>query len=331
MSTFSLNPRRYFRAQFERLLERNIPAQLSHQLTQRKLFILPTVAGWGYLLSTGLVWLAGTNYENNLALAFSYFLLAIFHVCILHTFKNLHQSEIRFLSATPVFCGESSEVNFLFNPGRVDRYSVQFSWPKGSVVVEDFIKDTEKRITVYIPTEYRGWFKPPRLVIESRHPLGLWRCWSLVDLNVNILTYPKPLASGPMPQAITNKNEGKLHSIHGGEDFNSLREFRQGDSLKHVAWKQYARGQGMLTKNYSAFVDSRLWLDWDLLVGLDRENRLSRLTYLAVDAEKNNADYGLRLPGVELSPDRGQQHLNTVLKHLALFEAEALQNSLKKH
>ncbi len=316
------SPRQYFRSQFDRILERNIPANNSHQLTQRKLFILPTKTGLGFVFATALVWLVGTNYENNLALAFSYFLLALFHVCILHTFKNLHQGILRCVSTSPVFCGESSEIQLVFNPGRLSRQSIQFSWPDGSVLVEDFGAEKEKKITLFVPTKYRGWYRPPRLVVETQHPLGLWRCWSLVDLDIQILTYPKPMVSGPMPQTITNKNEGKLHSVHGGEDFHSLKEYQPGDSLKHVAWKQYARGQGLLTKSFSAYVDTRLWLDWDLLVGLNREARLSRLTYLAVDAQKCGADYGLRIPGIEISPDKGVNHLNTVLKSLALFEFE---------
>jgi uncharacterized protein (DUF58 family) len=110
-----------------------------------------------------------------------------------------------------------------------------------------------------------------------------------------------------------------MHPTAGSEDFHSLREYLPGDSLKHVAWKHYARGQGLLTKNYNAFLDTRVWLDWDLLAGQEQEIRLSRLTYLAVEAERHREDYGLRLPGIELPPNQGPQHLTSVLTALALF------------
>jgi uncharacterized protein (DUF58 family) len=38
-------------------------------------------------------------------------------------------------------------------------------------------------------------------------------------------------------------------------------------------------------------------------------------------AEKAGAAYGLRLPGMELAPDRGEAHLSACLQALALYSA----------
>nr|WP_269783515.1 DUF58 domain-containing protein [Marinibactrum halimedae] len=192
-------------------------------------------------------------------------------------------------------------------------------WPQGSETLVSLEPGEQARFAVYVKAHERGWFYPGRITVKSVYPLGIFRCWTHLDLGVQILTYPKPINAGPIPPAVGNNDEGKLHSLHGGEDFAGLKTYQLGDSLRHVAWKQYARGQGLHTKNFSAFLDSRHWLDWDLLAGLDTEARLSRLTYWALELEKTASDYGLRLPGVEIIPSRGKHHQDAVLKALALF------------
>jgi uncharacterized protein (DUF58 family) len=56
---------------------------------------------------------------------------------------------------------------------------------------------------------------------------------------------------------------------------------------------------------------------------MDREARLSRLCYWVLQVDAGNDEYGLRLPGIEIAPNRGPQHREEVLKILALFEVDA--------
>ncbi len=320
MWKLSLNPRPWFEYRFQRFLKRSIPRQDSIQLRQKNLFIFPNMNGWAFVLAGILIWLLGTNYDNNLALSLAFFIAALFLVTIYHTFNNLHHLQLKFIKATPVFSGELAQIQLQIIAGNSDRLSVKMHWPGGNKTIHDFNKGQQDVITLYVPTKHRGWYRPPRLNVESTYPVGLWRCWTLLDLDVKILTYPKPMATKHLPHTSSDDREGQLQAVEGGEDFHGLRAFRIGDSLKHVSWKHYAQGRGLHTKNYSDFLDSRIWLDWDLLPGLDREARLSRLTFLAIEAEKSKDEYGLRIPGIEIKPSRGNNHLLSVLKTLALFE-----------
>ncbi|WP_317929016.1 DUF58 domain-containing protein [Halioxenophilus sp. WMMB6] len=313
-------PRRWVERRFQRFLERAIPRRQSVKLGQKQLFILPTANGWGYMFAASLIWLLGTNYENNLALALAYFLAALFLVAIVHTFNNLFRLEIKYLQAKPVFAGEMSEVQLQFTPGGVNRFAIDAYWSEGNRIRLQLPRDEPQLITLYVPAKQRGWYRPPRVTLETTFPVGLWRCWSHIDLDVLILTYPKPITCKPLPHSASDHQQGQLQPVSGGEDFYSLRSYQAGDSLKHVAWKHYAQGRGLHTKNYSAHLDTRIWLDWSLLPGLDREARLSRLAYLALEAEKLRDEYGLKLPGLELPPNRGKNHLQSILKALALFE-----------
>jgi uncharacterized protein (DUF58 family) len=61
-------------------------------------------------------------------------------------------------------------------------------------------------------------------------------------------------------------------------------------------------------------------LDWDALPGLDGEARLSQLARWVLLAERGTASYGLRIPGKEIAPARGEAHSHECLRALAVFD-----------
>ena len=76
----------------------------------------------------------------------------------------------------------------------------------------------------------------------------------------------------------------------------------------------------MLTKQFSGAAGAELWLDWSLLAGMPAdEQRLSRLCGWVLQAEQAGARYGLRLPGIEVAPGRGDAHCSACLQALALY------------
>ena len=82
-----------------------------------------------------------------------------------------------------------------------------------------------------------------------------------------------------------------------------------------------ARSEDMLTKQFTGEAAAELWLDWRLLpASIGMERGLSRLAGWVLAAEKSGAFYGLRLPGMEIAPARGDAHAAACLQALALFE-----------
>ena len=100
-----------------------------------------------------------------------------------------------------------------------------------------------------------------------------------------------------------------------------LRAYRAGDAPKQIAWKALAREQGLLTKEFSAMASSELWLDWEDARGPDVEARLAVLCHWVLQAEDFGQSFGLRLPGVEIAPNRGEAHRARCLEALAVFES----------
>ncbi len=291
-------------------------------LSNRRIFIMPTRAGMGYLLVVLVLWLTGTNFGNNLVLALAFFLSALFVVCIHHAFFNVSGLRVESLRSAPCFLGEDGEVELRVSCAQKhQKEALSLSLGGGAEIWVDLIEHSEVIVKLFVPAQHRGWYFPPKLKLESRFPLGIIRCWSLMVLDQPILVYPQPISGGDLPQVPSEDPEGEQFPEPGAEDFSGFKSYFPGVSPKHIAWKHYARGQGLHVKEYTSYQTQTLWLDWDAFVGLGTELRLSRLCFWVLKLSATPAAYGLRLPGVEIKPGQGVEHRQQILRHLALFQA----------
>lgn len=266
-----------------------------------------------------VIWVMGTNYQNNLILGLSYLLISIFVASIVHTYANLAGIRLKFVSATPCFAGEKA--GFVLELSRATRQgsdAVQLHWQGGESETLNLPPKEPQRIIVWLNSHARGYLRPQRLCLFSLYPLGLIRGWTWLRLDASALVYPQP-QPGPEPVATLGDGDDQGTGTRSGSDeFNGLRSYVPGDSLKHIAWKQYAQQKGLFTKDYQQYLAADKWLDWDSL-SQPQEERLSNLCYWALAYEQQQQPYGLRLPGLQLAPALGQEHLEAVLGALALY------------
>ncbi len=308
------------------LLRRRPPETAPIRLTQRRIYILPTSGGLLLAMTLLLMLMGCINYNLGLGYVLTFLLAGIGLVSILHTFRNLAQLELRPGRADPVFAGEPATYPVLVdNPTALSRIAVAML-PVHTLLGEtnaafcDPTPFAQTRCDVRIPTHRRGRMRLPRLRVFTTYPLGLFHAWSYVELDSSCLIYPKPEAVAvPLPPPRGGEADG-THSGQGQDDFIGLRRYAPGDSLRQVAWKVYARGQPIMTKQFSGLEAGELWLNWsDLPTDLRLEARLSRLTRWVLEAGRVGATFGLDLPGVRIPPDVGPAHEERCLTALALF------------
>ena len=316
---------------FSRWVHRRIPPSNKIFLDNKNLFIFPSNAGFGFLFLTILCWLVATNYENNVVFAVTCLLISFFLVAILHSFINVSGLTVSYLRAEPAFAGENVIVELVLSQKhRRYRDALSLCFEGGEETVVSMQDQTSVRVRITVLAPKRGRYLPGRIHVESSYPLGLLRVWTKIDLDISTLVYPKPVFDIRESLKTSARGEGALQLDNGSEDFIGLNNYQPGDSLKRIAWKQYAREQGLYAKHYADYQDERIWLDWDSLPGLDRESRLSVLCGMLLRVSSTNQHYGLRLPSVasaesvEIAPDSGEQHKNRILKELALFEDDVV-------
>ena len=289
-------------------------------LSQRRVYILPTRHGYTFAFALLLMLLASINYSISLGFILTFLLAGMGVVSILHTYRNLAHLAVSAGRVEPAFAGGTVRFHLhVDNASTFDRVSIEASCGPATAA-SDVPARGGASFVLALPVARRGWYRLPRVTVETRYPVGLLQAWSYVLPDVRALVYPKPLETGlPPPAAIPDRGDAAAAGT-GTDDYFGLRPYQAGDSPRHIAWKAVAREDRMLTKVFAGRGASELWLDWaSFPAQADVETRLSWLTRQVLLAEEANVAYGLRLPGRELEPALGETHRDACLKALALF------------
>jgi uncharacterized protein (DUF58 family) len=311
-------PQLQLKGRFGHWIDRRIPPSPRITLSQRSIFIFPTVTGFVFGGLVVLLVLGAINYQSSLVYAVAFLLGSLFLVTILYTFRNLSGITIELTGAGAGFVGENMEFAVrISRPHGAGREGIQIGW-LGTIAQWVELSDVEASVVkLFVPTERRGWLDPGRLLIETQFPLGLLRAWTWVDLDARALVYPRPIFQDPPRERSRPNDEGELVDPQGSDDFHDIGRYRPGDRVRHILWRTYARSGELAVKRYASYLDPRFILDWESVRG-DSEERLSRLTGMALQAARIDREYGLRLPGVDIAPSAGEKHLERCLRALAL-------------
>lgn len=291
-------------------------------LVQRRVYILPTRQGLMFAAVLLIMLTGSINYTLGLGFVLTFLLFALAMNAMIHTFRNLANLRVTGGRARPVFAGDIAHfLVHLDNSSDTERYAIGLTRDGTSNSFVDLPARSSVPAMAAVPAPRRGPLRPGRLTLFTRYPLGLYRAWSHLDLDLHCMVYPRPAFPAlPLPPAAASSGTG-AQSGRGQEDFAGLREYHAGDSPRHVAWKAAARDMGLLTKQFSGRAETQLWLDWTQLPGqMAVEERLSHLARWVLDAHAAGLAYGLRLPGRTVDLAAGEAQRETCLEALALFE-----------
>ncbi|MFY9260388.1 MAG: DUF58 domain-containing protein [Gallionella sp.] len=288
-------------------------------LIQRRIFILPTKQGLvlgGVLV---LMLLGDINYVLSLGYVLTFLLAMMAVMSMLHAFRNLAHLQIRAGRVDAVFCGEPAQFMLHFdNPSTLARHQLWLRDLQGNKVSFDLPAQQVSQVAFPLPTQQRGWVQTGRLSLYTTFPLGLFHAWSYLHFDTRGLVYPKPLPFATLPVSLAFNEAGKNH-VAGEDEFAGLRAYVAGDALPRIAWKAFAREQGLQVKQFSTPVGAALLFDYLHTPERDVEAKLSHLTRWVLDAEAQGLRYGLRLLSNELPADHGAAHRDLCLQQLALF------------
>ena len=318
-------PPRVLRAAIDRwLFQLGGEPVTSVELVQRRIFIVPSRHGLLFVGALVLMLSGSINYNLSLGFILTFLLAALGVNAILHTFRNLARLSITTGRAPPVFAGDTARFSLVIdNPTALDRYSIGIARDSRELLYTDVPALQATTVGVPVPAPRRGLLRPGRLKLFTQFPLGICYAWAYVELDTQCVVYPRPEAGRvPLPPSAADDATGITHGM-GQEDFAGLRSYHPGDSPRHIAWKAAARGEALLTKQFSGRAASELWLDWNTMSPtLPVEARLERLARWVIDANSAALSYGLRLPGLTLQPVAGDSQRERCLEALALFKSE---------
>lgn len=311
--------KRYLAPSLWRWIERRAPRAKDVTLRHRSIYVLPNRAGLGLFLVVVLLWLLGTNYQNNLILTMCFLLFSLNIISVLHAFHNLSGLRLCVQDNPSVAVGKSINIHVLLLAAENCKHeSLELQLENGPRIRMDLLDKNEQRIALSTKALRRGWYRPGPVLVTSTYPLGIVRIWSWVHLDTRVLVYPKPLETLESATGLGKEGGHNASTIRSPDDFAGFERYQEGAPLTHIAWKLYARGAGLHLKQYQGVQASTQWLNYSAVSG-NVETRLSKLCYWAHFYAQRDIVFGLQLPDAHLAQGRGAAHLAQILQALALY------------
>ncbi len=262
------------------------------------------------------LWLVSANYQNNLAYLLTYLLTGMVLVAPFATRRQLVGLSWRIEAPAPVFAGETAELTLWLENPTSPCWQVEVAAP-GVEAVRLALDPGECSVRLSYPAKRRGLVRIGPIRLISTFPLGLFQAVCQLDAFWELWVYPRPADTTPLP-AFTSQA-----GVDGEREFQGLRSYRPGDSLRQIHWKGLAKEQGLLSKE---FLPERQGAEriftWEELPEADVELKLAWLCRWLLEAERAGLSYGLKLKDQKLLPSRGDYHLHACLQALASFPGD---------
>ena len=286
--------------------------------------VYPT-AGFGALLFVlAAMWYAASSQNSAVIYLLLFLLASVFLVSIPQALINITGVTPRVESAKPTFAGDDVSLPVeITNSSRATRYGIEVVLPDADKTrgrLDCIPRESADRLAFRFPARHRGEHKIGMLDLTSCYPLGFVRASRRFVSNQTYLVYPKPSGNPQLPTSRPRVADSWVQrGVGHGDDFAGVRPYVRGESQRHIDWKAVARGQPLMTKQFVAEARGAVSLDFSELPFDDVEERLSQLALWVIEAERARQPYGVRLPGIEISPALGQMHFHRCLRALSLF------------
>ncbi|MFT6284345.1 MAG: hypothetical protein ACJAXM_000817 [Arenicella sp.] len=374
---------RLLQSYWNKWLIKRIPAATQHHLNHHNIFIFPAKFGLLFLSLCVLLFLLGTNYQNNLMLLLCYFLVALFLVNLLASYINFARIDLQIGKCPEVFVGDNLHIPLWLNANNDGNYLAthpvkgllhfKFQTNKHKSIKKTKTQHDQQNtqvdadaftnpINLSQKCHQRGKLTLSRVTVESFYPLGLYRCWTHLAFTHQITVFPKPLPC-EIQLHVSDHNSAKksgdiANEQAGHDDFSHLKAYQLGEPLNHVAWKQLAKGRGMVSKQFSSIGNHIGWLklsaehknitlshssikletpldkatldnaalDVDALNDDVLNKELGELCYQVIELSRTQRTFGLDLGAQCIAPNSGAGHRLACLQALAYYPEGAVKH-----
>ena len=350
----------YFKRRLLKWLDKRVPASPEHHLNLNSIFILPSGFGWSFIILSLCLFLLGTNYQNNLMLLLSYLCLSIMLLTLFYTHQNFARLALKAIPPESFHCNLDGEIHLQVitnknTPSRTCNGVLSVKWLNVVRAADTHTQHTTNgdtsefleqsfsfalnkhsgsnknqrqsfRVPLQIPK--RGLFTLGRMTIACDFPLGLYKCWTHLDFDQQVIVYAKPqegpitidkIASTDEPESVS-----ELSAPTSNEDFYALKDYEVGQPLNRVSWKHVAKNGNWVSKSFTSLQSDSYILS--IPSNTDLETAVSALTHAILCWTSANAVFGMQYKGLNIAPDHGPEHIHECLSALACLASASNTN-----
>ena len=344
----------YFRRRLLTWLDRRVPASREHHLNLNSIFILPSGFGWSFIILSLCLFLLGTNYQNNLMLLLSYLCLSIMLLALFYTHQNFARLALKAFPPASFHCNQDGEIQLQVIPhvnaqtkycngvlsikwlNVIHHTDTQLEHMSDELQASDLTQSysfslngkanlqSERKQIVKVPFQVsrRGRFSLGRMTIACDFPLGLYKCWTHLDFDQQVVVYAKPLEGPIIIDKLPNANESdsvsEIIDSTSHEDFYALNDYQVGQPLNRVSWKHVAKNGNWVSKTFTSLQSDSLVLSAPSSENV--EAAISALTHATLSWTSKDRVFGIQYKGLNISPDHGARHMRECLSALACFD-----------
>ncbi|QOP45673.1 DUF58 domain-containing protein [Sulfurimonas paralvinellae] len=163
-----------------------------------------------------------------------------------------------------------------------------------------FVKVLNSKLTIKseLSLELRGVHSIGPLIIQTGFPMGLQTfSKTFEETKGEIVVYPKPLEVIHFPfisdEYAMLYGENKSKKKGGEGEFVSIREYKRGDSPRHIHWPSSAKKGELIVREYQDFLSSSLIIMLDLDKEFNRGSFTETTLEYAISIAASLAVYGL--------------------------------------
>jgi len=261
---------------------------------------------------------SAVNTSNNLLYLVVSFLLSFMLLSGMLSLYNLRGLSLELIPPKEVYAQRAENFKLILKN--------QKRFPSFTLLVEAqgsraFFPILKKEEVGFITLKYprRGYYDKISVRVSSSFPVGLFERFFYMDVPINLVVYPHPMAVSKRIR-VEGLQRGEWLTVgrkRGYEHLHSVREY-MGEPVKLIHWKLSAKVGKLYVKDFLAEESPPVVLSLDMVDGT-LEDKLSKLAYLVLEYSKKGTPVGLRLDGTYLEPALGEEHKRRMLRELALF------------
>jgi len=185
----------------------------------------------------------------------------------------------------------------------------------------------------------RGPYRLGAIKVKTSDPLGLWPVEEFLNRGQQIVIYPATLELPYFelsPEQISGMGSRRWLASEVGPNASRVREYISGDSLRHIHWHTTAHTGNLMVKEFdpdhAKYTQQDIWIVLDMYrgsqLGEGDETTGEYGVTIASSLAKKYLDTGKKVGLITtgdhahlLSPQAGEEHLQSILHSLALLKA----------
>ncbi len=176
------------------------------------------------------------------------------------------------------------------------------------------------RLRYRIEPQERGDAETGLLYVGYRSPLGLSERWSKAALTQTVRVYPVLRTTEEQQIFLARSRQIDLQLRQArqrglGRDFESLREYREGDDLRDICWTATARRGSLITRQYQTERSQPVWIVLDC-------GRLMRSRVATLPSSPGSASPSVAIPARAHSKLDHACSTAVALAQLALYSGD---------